>query len=218
MRRGRLSAFGSVHSVIAIVAGSTREIRLPPNSQMIGAPLESNTMPYGFERGCGYGTTLISPLFGSRRPTMFAFCALNQSVPLRSNKGVCGSRTPSGSLNSVTSPVAGSSRPMYPFEFAVNQIRPSLSAVRPCGPDCGVFNGYSLIAPVFGSTRPSVLANMPVYQMAPSGVASGSCGREPSVGRFHSLNDTFAAPAINTGLGRGCSGKFFVRYSTIVSL
>ena len=60
---------------------------------------ELTTMPYGLDRGVGDFTSLISPVFGSSRPTMLAPCTVNHSMPRRSKIGVCGSRAAgSGSL------------------------------------------------------------------------------------------------------------------------
>ena len=69
MRRGRLSGLGSSYSLIASVSGSILMILLVPKSQTNGTAFELITMPYGFARSVGVLTTLISPVFGLRRPT-----------------------------------------------------------------------------------------------------------------------------------------------------
>src|SRR5205823_3791928 len=113
---------------------------LTANCTNHGVPLESTTMPYGLVRSVGGETSVISLVFGIKRPIMLLPCSVNHSVPFLSKMGVCGSRAPAtGILNSVTSPVCGSSLPTSPAEFAVYQMLPSLSAVNPCGPDLGVF-------------------------------------------------------------------------------
>src|SRR5229473_1897868 len=137
-------------------------------------------MPYGRDFGVGGVSSLISPVFGSSRPTRLAFCAVNHRIPLWSKISVWGSRTSgSGIPYSLTAPVLGSSLPIKPAWLPVYQMWPSRSSTRPWGPEWGVLSGYSLNRPVFGSSRPSTLVIWPVYQSAPSAVASGSCGRDP---------------------------------------
>ena len=86
---------------------------LEPNSQNHGMSCELIAMPYGFDFGVGELTSLISPVAGSSRPTMFAPRTVNHRMPRRSNIGVCGSRAfGSDSLQSVNLPVFGSSLPM----------------------------------------------------------------------------------------------------------
>ena len=50
---------------------------------------------FGLVKG-GDVKVVTSPVCGSSRPTMFAPCAVTQSVPALSKCGVCGSRVPSG--------------------------------------------------------------------------------------------------------------------------
>src|SRR5439155_23726028 len=171
-------------------------------------------MPYGRDFGVGGVSSLISPVFGSSRPTRLAFCSVNHKIPVWSKISVCGSlASESGILYSVTAPVFGSSLPTRAPVLPVYQMLPSLSSTRPCGPECGVLRGYSLISPVFGSSRPSTLAIWPVYQSEPSLAASGSCGRDPAVGTCHVLIETLVDPGITTPEGFPFSGKLSVKYS-----
>ena len=94
-RRGRTPS-GSGYSTICIVLYpvldmSIRASLLLPNSQKNGTPLLLIWIPYG--RASLVGTTFnsIFPVFGSRRPTMFPTCTVNQSVPCASKTAVCGS-------------------------------------------------------------------------------------------------------------------------------
>src|SRR6266851_4085121 len=175
-------------------------------------------MPYGRDFGVGGVSSLISPVFGSSRPTRLPFCAVNHRIPPWSKISVWGSRTSwSGIPYSVTAPVLGSSLPIKPALFAVYQMLPPRSSTRPWGPEWGVLSGYSLNRPVFGSSRPSTLAIWPVYQSDPSAVASGSCGRDPGVGTCHSFIETFTGPGITMPAGFGFSGKFLARYAVIVA-
>src|SRR5258706_1474865 len=192
-------------------------ILFAPNSTKYGTFLELTTMPYGRDFGVGEFTIFTSPVFGFRRPTTFAFCAVKNIMPLWSHTSVCTSFTfGSGIGYCVTLPVFGSSLPMWLPKFAAYPILPSLSSMSPCGPAFGG-SGYSLIWCVFGSMRPSRIANCPVYQIAPSGVASGSCGREPGVGTSHSSIDTLTGPGTTTAAGFGLAGKLLARYCTTVS-
>src|SRR2546428_8018995 len=175
-------------------------------------------MPYGRDFGVGGVSSLISPVFGSSRPTRLAFCSVNHKIPVWSKISVCGSvASGSGIVYSVTAPVLGSSLPTNAPVFPVYQMLPSLSSTRPWGPECGVLRGYSLKRPVFGSSRPRTLFIWPVYQSDPSAVANGSCGRDPGVGTGHSLIETLAGPGITTPAGFAFSGKFMVTYSVIVA-
>ena len=77
-------------------------------------PFDVTTMPYGFDRCVGDVTSLISPVFGFRRPTMLAPCSVKKSVPFWSKIGVWGSRAPGSTAvveYSVTSPLFRSSFP-----------------------------------------------------------------------------------------------------------
>src|SRR6266571_6494789 len=156
-------------------------------------------MPYGRDFGVGGASSLISPVFGSSRPTRLAFCAVNHRIPLWSKISVCGSFTSgSGILYSVTAPVLGSSLPIKAPVFPVYQMLPSLSSTSPCGPELAVLSGYSLTLLVFGSTRPRTLAIWPVYQSDPSRAASGSCGREPGVAARQIFIETLNGPGTTT--------------------
>src|SRR5207248_7850372 len=120
---------------------------------------------YGRDFAVGGVSSLISPVFGSSRPTRLAFCAVNQRIPLWSKISVCGSFTSgSGILYSVTAPVFGSSLPINAPVLPVYQMLPSLSSTNPWGPEWDVLRGYSLNRPVLGSSRPSTLFIWPVYQ------------------------------------------------------
>src|SRR5947207_90048 len=175
-------------------------------------------MPYGRDFAVGGVSSLISPVFGSSRPTRLAFCAVNQRIPLWSKISVCGSFTSgSGILYSMTAPVFGSSLPISAPVLPVYQMLPSLSSSRPWGPECGVLSAYSLVAPVLGSIRPSVFVIWPVYQRDPSRVASGSWGRDAGVAAGHVLIETVAGPAITAPAGLAFSGKFLARYSVTVA-
>src|SRR2546427_1709117 len=172
-------------------------------------------MPYGRDFAVGGVSSLISPVFGSSRPTRLAFCAVNHRIPFWSKISVCGSFTSgSGILYSVTAPVFGSSLPINAPAFPVYQMLPFLSSSRPCGPEGGVLRGYSLKRPVFGSSRPSALVIWPVYQSDPSAVASGSCGRDPGVRTDHSLIETLAGPGITPPAGVGLFWDFLLKYSS----
>src|SRR5438067_1698343 len=62
-RRGRVSGFGSVYSLITIVFGSMLDSLLTANCTNHGVPLESTTMPYGLVRSVGGETSVISLVF-----------------------------------------------------------------------------------------------------------------------------------------------------------
>src|SRR5437879_4809900 len=105
-------------------------------------------MPYGRDFGVGGVSSLISPVFGSSRPTRLAFCSVNHKMPVWSKISVWGSlASGSGILYSVTAPVFGSSLPTRAPVLPVYQMLPSLPSTRPCGPECGVLRGYSLKRP-----------------------------------------------------------------------
>src|SRR5262249_39648666 len=111
-RRGREAGLGSGYSLIAKLSGSMVAILLVPNSTKTGTPLELINSPYGRELGVGEVTSLISPVFGSSRPSVLATCAVNHTIPLGSIASVCGSLAVV--LYSVTLPVLGSSLPIRP--------------------------------------------------------------------------------------------------------
>ena len=56
---------------------------LVPNSTTAGTPLELIIKPYGRDFSVGEETILMLPVFGSRRPTMLAFCAVNGAAAQR---------------------------------------------------------------------------------------------------------------------------------------
>src|SRR5713101_3924215 len=108
-------------------------------------------MPYGRDFGVGGVMSLISPVFGSSRPTRLAFCTVNHKIPLWSKISVCGSlASGSGILYSVTAPDFGSSLPTRAPVCPVYQIDPSLVASGSCGRDPGVGTCHSLIETLVG--------------------------------------------------------------------
>src|SRR6266404_2012444 len=118
-------------------------------------------MPYGRDFGVGGVSSLISPVFGSSRPTLLAFCTVNHKIPLWSKISVCGSvALGSGILYSATAPVFGSSVPTNAPVLPVYQIDPSLVARGSCGRDPGVGTCHSLIETLVGPgiTTPTGLA------------------------------------------------------------
>ena len=69
-----------MYSLICIVTGSTLATLLPRKSTYQGTPFEFTWMPYGYVFMLGVGTTFISPVCGTRRPTMPDWMVKN-SVP-----------------------------------------------------------------------------------------------------------------------------------------
>ena len=70
--------YSLISIVVGIDAGKLVHAELRRTS---GAPFESTTMPYGLLLASAALTTFTSPVFGSSRPTMLAFCAVNQRMP-----------------------------------------------------------------------------------------------------------------------------------------
>ncbi len=90
-RRTVVPANGSLISVSAMVAGSILTRQGRPLHANQGTPSASILMPYGFELGVDNVTSLMSPVAGSRRPTMLLFCRVNHMIPCLSKTAVCGS-------------------------------------------------------------------------------------------------------------------------------
>src|SRR6195256_1719422 len=159
----------------------------------------------------------MSPVAGSRRPTMLLFCRVTQRIPFLSKTAVCGSfAAGSGILYSVTLPVAGSTLPTVPFLLPVYQGMPLSSSHTECGNALGG-NLYSFISPVMGLSRPIRLPNCPAHQIEPSAAWIGSRERWPSVGICHSVNAISAVPGMSLGARLVLGGKFVARYCVIVS-
>src|SRR5262245_24070199 len=157
----------------------------------------------------------MSPVAGSRRPTMLLFCRVNHRIPFLSKTAVCGSFAfGSGILYSVTLPVAGSTLPTVPFLLPLYQGMPLSSSHTECG---SAFGGslYSFIAPVAGSSRPIRLPNCPAHQIDPSAAWIGSRERWPSVGICHSVKLISVVPGTSLGARLVLGGKFVARYCVI---
>src|SRR3977135_3742300 len=136
----------------------------------------------------------MSPVAGSRRPTMLLFCRVNQRIPFFADAAVCRCfPAGSGILYSVTFPVAGSTLPTVPFLLPEYQGMPLSSSHTECGNALGG-NLYSFISPVAGLSRPIRLPNCPAPQIEPSAAWIGSRERGPSGGICHYVNENSEQP------------------------
>ena len=98
----------------------------------------------------------------------------------------------------------------------MNQMLPSLSSTRPCGPDPASCSGNSLIWPGLRIEPAEHVGELPgPPDRSVRARRADRAAASPSVGTTHSLNDTFAGPAITTAAGAGFGGKCVARYAAI---
>ena len=215
MRRGRAAAFRQ--RVLMKLPSSSDRCCLPCCSRTRRRrSCLSNSTPCrrGAHLAVGGVSSLISPVFGSRRPIRLSVLHREPQDAAPCRRSAYADRPASGVGYSVTAPVFGSSLPINDPVFPVYQMLPSRSSCRPCGPECAVLSGNSLISPVFGSTPAEHIGQLARCTRASRRLrANGSCGRDPGVGACHSLNEISAGPGITTPSGLPFSGKLLIKYA-----
>src|SRR5262249_46961208 len=106
-------------------------------------PSRSATNPCAPESGVLSGNSLMVPVFGSRRPSLFAICPVYQREPSGASAGSCGREFAVGRSNSLIDTFAGLAANVTVTATAISAINLRRLMISSEGVDAGQLSSFA---------------------------------------------------------------------------